>query len=168
MGCRENGGVLFSIDHHRGSEEQQPGQEYFDPELFAAETGRIDTFPLFRKTLAELGLEETVIPIVSSSAVVARSWSTPLSLVFIDGSHTFPSALTDYNSWVSHILSGGFLVIHDIFSDPAKGGQALHHIYNLALSSGLFRALPMVKTLGVLLLCVQRQTRFSPIDPAAM
>jgi hypothetical protein len=150
LGCRENNGVLYSIDHHRGSEEQQPGQEYFDPELVDPETGRINTFPIFKKTIADLGLEDSVIPIVSGSAAAAVAWSTPLSLVFIDGSHTFAAAFTDYSSWVSHLMPGGFLVIHDIFPDLAKGGQAPYCIYKLALASGLFTELPMVKTLGAL------------------
>lgn len=149
-GCREAGGILFSIDHHEGSEEQQPGQEYFDPDLLDPVTGRIDTFPIFRKTLRELSLEETVIPIVSRSTVVARCWKTPLSLIFIDGGHTFETAFTDYSAWVSHLIPGGYLAIHDIFADPAKGGQAPRCIYGMALDSGLFDQLPMTGTLGVL------------------
>jgi hypothetical protein len=151
MGCRESGGVLYSIDHHRGSEEQQPGEEYFDPDLLDSKTGLIDTFPFFRKTIADLGLEDTVIPIVAKSSVVARNWSTPLSLVFVDGGHTFEAAFSDYSGWVSRIMPGGFLVIHDIFPDPADGGQAPYCIYRMALASGLFTELPMVGTLGTLM-----------------
>jgi predicted O-methyltransferase YrrM len=160
LGCRENGGVLYSIDHHRGSEEQQPGQEYFDPDLVDPQTGLIDTFPLFRKTIAAFGLEDTVVPIIAKSAVVARYWSTPLSLVFIDGGHTFEAAFADYSGWVSHIMPGGFLVIHDIFLDPAEGGQAPFCIYQMALASGLFTELPMVKTLGVLRRAACGETTF--------
>lgn len=149
-GCRETGGVLFSIDHHRGSEEQQPGEEYFDPELLDKETHLIDTFRFFRKTIDDLGLEETVIPIVARSEVVAREWKIPLGMLFIDGGHTFEAAMTDYTCWTPHILPGGFLAIHDIFPDPSQGGQAPYHIYNLALDSGLFTVLPMVQTLGIL------------------
>jgi len=148
--CREAGSILFSIDHHRGSEEQQPGQEYFDPELFDAQTGCIDTFKEFRKTIAAAHLEDTVVPMVCKSKVATRLWATPLSLVFIDGGHTYEAAFTDYNTWASHIIPGGYLLIHDIFIDPAKGGQAPYHVYNLAVASGLFQELPMIKTLGVL------------------
>lgn len=150
LGCKESGGVLFSIDHHQGSEEQQPGQEYFDPELLDPATGLIDTFPLFRKTIRELSLENTVVPIVSRSEVAARSWRTPLSLIFIDGGHTFAAVLTDYNCWISNLLPGGYLVIHDLFFDPSEGGQAPRSIYQLALASGLFLELPTTRTLGVL------------------
>lgn len=150
LGCKEAGGILFSIDHHRGSEEQQPGQEYHDPELLDPETGLIDTFPLFRKTIRELSLDDTVVPIVARSEVVARFWRTPLSLIFIDGGHTFEAVFTDYTSWVSHLLPGGYLIIHDLFFDRSAGGQAPRCIYQLALSSGLFLERPTIRTLGVL------------------
>lgn len=150
LGCKETGGILFSIDHHRGSEEQQPGQEYCDPELVDKETGLIDTFPPFRKTLREFALENTVVPIVSRSEIVARFWRTPLSLIFIDGGHTFEAVFTDYSSWISHLLPGGYLIIHDLFFNPSEGGQAPRCIYQLALSSGLFLELPTTRTLGVL------------------
>ena len=87
---------------------------------------------------------------VCKSKVAARLWATPLSLVFIDGGHTYEAAFADYNAWAGHIISGGYLLIHDIFKDPAKGGQAPYHIYKLAIASGLFQELPMTKTLGVL------------------
>jgi hypothetical protein len=150
LGCKEVGGVLFSIDHHRGSDEQQPGQEYYDPELLDPETGRINTLPLFSETIREISLEDTVVPIVARSEVVARFWRTPLSLIFIDGGHTIEEAFTDYSGWISHLIPGGYLLIHDIFSDPRQGGQAPFCVYNLAIASGLFLELPMVRTLGVL------------------
>ena len=149
-GCLKNNGILFSIDHHRGSEEQQPGEEYFDPDLLDPLTSRIDTFREFRKTIELANLEETVVPLVSKSEVAARSWATPLSLVFIDGGHSYEAVYTDYNCWARHIIPGGYLLIHDIFPDPEKGGQAPYHIYNLAIASGLFQEFPMIKTLGVL------------------
>ena len=150
MGCREAEGVLFSVDHHQGSEEQQPGQEYYDPDLLDPATGRINTFPLFCRTIRELSLEDTIIPIVARSEVVARFWRTPLSLIFIDGGHTFETVFSDYHAWVSHLLPGGYLIMHDIFPDPAQGGQAPYRIYKTALASGLFLELPMTRTLGVL------------------
>ena len=148
--CREAGSVLFAVDHHRGSEEQQPGEEYFDPDLFDPQSGQVDTFGKFRKTLDSADIEDAVVPIVCRSETAARCWATPLSLVFIDGGHALETVLTDYNVWAGHIMDGGYLMIHDIFPDPAQGGQAPFHIYNLALASGLFRKVKMVKTLGVL------------------
>jgi MMP 1-O-methyltransferase len=148
--CKNNKGVLFSIDHHRGSEEQQPGEEYFDPELFDSKDGCLNTFDEFRRTLSRAGLEDTVVPVVSSSEVVARAWTIPLSLVFIDGGHSYESVYTDYKCWAGHIIPGGYLAIHDIFEDPEKGGQGPYEVYKVALQSGIFEEIPMVKTLGVL------------------
>ena len=150
LACKKNNGILFSIDHHRGSEEQQPGESYFDPDLFDPETNRIDTFKAFRRTIELAGLEDTVVPIVCRSEVAARLWATPLGLVFIDGGHSYEAAYTDYNAWTGHIVPGGYLLIHDIFKDPEQGGQAPYHVYKLAVASGLFKELPMIDTLGVL------------------
>ncbi|RTZ98626.1 MAG: class I SAM-dependent methyltransferase [Deltaproteobacteria bacterium] len=150
MACRKTGNVLFSIDHHRGSEEQQPGEFYFDPSLFNCQTFSVDTFPNFRKTLAMAGLEDTVVPIVCRSELAAKCWATPLGLVFIDGGHSLAAARTDYRGWHPHILPGGYLLVHDIFKDPARGGQAPYEIYRSALASGRFTELVMVGTLGVL------------------
>lgn len=148
--CKTNGSVLFSIDHHRGSEEQQPGEAYFDPDLLDRETGKVDTLRLFRKTIIDFNLEDTVIPIIGRSEIVGRSWQTPLSFVFIDGSHAYDSVLTDYQVWSKHLMSGGVLVFHDIFSDPAKGGQAPYNVYQIALASRLFEEMPMVESMGIL------------------
>ncbi len=148
--CKVHHSVLFSIDHHRGSEEQQPGEAYFDPELFDARTYQIDTLGYFRQTLQQAELEDAVVPLVSSSALVAQAWRTPLSLVFIDGGHAFETVLTDYTFWAKHLIPTGYLLIHDIFDDPAEGGQAPYQIYQKALSSGAFQQCPKTKTLGVL------------------
>ena len=127
-----------------------PGEEYCDPELIDPVTGRIDTFAFFRQAMESGGLEDTVIPIVSPSAVAARQWATPLSLVFIDGGHSFETARADYEAWSKHILPGGYLLIHDIFIDPSEGGQAPRQVYEMALASGLYDDLERKKTLGVL------------------
>jgi MMP 1-O-methyltransferase len=153
VGCREAGGILFSIDHHRGSEEQQPGEAYFDPDLLDPNTGGIDTLPHFLRTIRSLCLEETVIPIISRSTPVARFWRTPLGLIFIDGGHTFAAAFSDYNGWVSHLLPGGYLLIHDLFPTAARGGLAPHCIHRLAVASGLFEEIRTVGTLGILKRC---------------
>jgi len=150
VACKEKGRTLFTVDHHRGSEEQQPGQPYFDSDLFDGTTGLIDSFPYFRAIIQKAGLDEVVVPVVTKSSVVARDWATPLGLVFIDGGHSYETVVTDYECWHPHLLRGGFLIFHDIFLDPAEGGQAPYEIYKKALASGQFDELPMIKTLGAL------------------
>ena len=148
--CKEAGQVLFSIDHHRGSEEQQPGETYFDAALFDVRAYRIDTFSLFRRTLELADFEESVIPIVAPSSVAARSWATPLALLFIDGGHALENVQRDYDGWSRHIMTGGYLLIHDLFEDPAQGGQAPYQVYRAAIETGQFHELPRTGTLGVL------------------
>lgn len=148
--CRDCGQVLYAVDHHRGSEEHQAGEEYHDPELFDAAIDKLDSFREFRRTLDRAGLTDTVVPLVAPSALAGRNWQTPLSCVFIDGGHSEEAALADYRTWAPHVMTGGYLAIHDIFPDPADGGQAPYKIYQLAENSGLFEALPSTHTLGVL------------------
>jgi predicted O-methyltransferase YrrM len=150
IACKMKGKTLFTIDYHRGSEEQQPGQVYFDSELLDSNTGLIDSLPYFRATMQQAGLDEFVVPMITKSSVAARDWATPLGLVFIDGGHSYEAVVTDYRCWYPYLLPGGFLVFHDIFLDPAEGGQAPYEVYKMALSSGQFEELPMTKTLGVL------------------
>jgi predicted O-methyltransferase YrrM len=131
--ARAGGTVAVTVDHHRGSEEQQPGWEWHDPE-----TGVIDTLPFFRRTLRAAGLEEHVVAVVGRSPRVAALWGRPLGLVFVDGGHTDEHATADYEGWAPHVAPGGLLVIHDVFEDPADGGQAPWRIYRRALESGAF------------------------------
>lgn len=147
--AKSKGGIVYAVDHHRGSEEHQKGEEYHDPDLYDSRAQLMDSFREFRKTMRAASLEETVVPIVASSRIASKRWVTPLGMVFIDGGHSFEAAVTDYRSWVSHIVAGGVLAIHDIFPDPAKGGQAPYDIWKLAKASGLFEELPMVNTLGL-------------------
>ena len=148
--CKTKALTLFAVDHHRGSEEHQLGEEYHDPELFDSDAGLMDSFKEFRGVMQRAGLEDFVVPIVAPSHVASRDWQTPLGLVFIDGGHSMEAALTDYQCWAKHIATGGILAIHDIFPDPEKGGQAPYTIWKKAIESGLFKDLGVVQTLGIL------------------
>jgi predicted O-methyltransferase YrrM len=128
--------VVITVDHHRGSEEHQPGWEYHDPTLIEESTGRIDTLPRLRETLHKAGLEDDVVVVVASSQRAAQMWSQPLGLLFIDGGHTDEQAQADYESWALHVARHGALAIHDVFPDPADGGQAPYRVYLRALSDG--------------------------------
>jgi MMP 1-O-methyltransferase len=148
--AHERGTVLFALDHHRGSEENQPGWEWHEPDLVDPAVGRIDTLPTFRRTLYEAGLEGTVVAVVGDSPTVGRYWHTPLSLLFIDGGHGSEPAHRDYETWVPHVEADGLLVIHDVFPDPADGGRPPFEIYGRALDSGSFIEERAVGSLRVL------------------
>jgi MMP 1-O-methyltransferase len=148
--ARAAGQFVITVDHHRGSEENQPGWAYHDPELVDPRTGRIDTLPHFRSALAASGLEDSVIAIVGRSADVARLWCAGLGMLFIDGGHTDAAAVADYQGWAPHLARAGALAIHDVFADPADGGQAPYRIYRRALASGAFTEVRAEGSLRVL------------------
>lgn len=148
--ARAAGVTALTVDHHRGSEEQQPGWEYHDPTVVDPEVGRMDTLPTFRRTLHAAGLEDHVVALVGRSPQVAAVWGGRLGLVFIDGGHTDEHANGDYEGWAPHVAEGGLLVIHDVFPDPAHGGQAPYRVYLRALASGAFTEISVTDSLRVL------------------
>ncbi|OMI89569.1 hypothetical protein BSZ07_11705 [Streptomyces sp. M1013] len=150
--ARRAGVTALTVDHHRGSEEQQPGWEYHDPETVDPELGVMDTLPAFRRTLHRAGLEEHVVALVGRSPQVAAVWNSPLGLVFIDGGHTDEHANADYEGWAPHVADGGLLVIHDVFPDPADEftGQAPYRVCLRALASGAFTEVSATDSLRVL------------------
>ncbi|GAA2930691.1 class I SAM-dependent methyltransferase [Kitasatospora cinereorecta] len=148
--ARAAGVTALTVDHHRGSEEQQPGWEYHDPSVVDPEVGLMDTLPVFRRTLHAAGLEEHVVALVGRSPQVAAVWGGQLGLVFIDGGHTDEHAGGDYEGWAPKVAGGGLLVIHDVFPDPADGGQAPYRVHRRALASGAFSEISVTDSLRVL------------------
>jgi predicted O-methyltransferase YrrM len=134
--AREAGSGVVTVDHHRGSEENQPGWEFHDPTLVNPDTGRFDTLPHVRRTLAAAGVEDVVTVVVGRSEQVGHWWRSPLTMLFLDGGHTEEQAQADYEAWIGHVSPGGLLAVHDVFPDPADGGQAPYHVYQRACADG--------------------------------
>ena len=143
--ARLAGGVVFTVDHHRGSEENQAGWEHHDPTLVDPGSGLMDTVPTFRRTIERAGLEDVVVAVIGRSTTVSAHWRTPLSLLFIDGGHAEEHAQNDYSGWAPWVMAGGLLVVHDVFPDPADGGQPPYHVWLRAMESGSWED---VETLG--------------------
>jgi predicted O-methyltransferase YrrM len=148
--ARAGGTVVFSVDHHRGSEENQAGWEHHDPEVVDPETGRMDTLPFFRRTIEHAGLEDAVVAVVGDSSTIAAHWRTPLGLVFVDGGHALDVVLADYEAWSPHVAADGALVFHDVFEDPRDGGQAPFEVWKRAVASGAFTPVSTTGSLRVL------------------
>jgi hypothetical protein len=148
--ARQTGTLLFSVDHHRGSEELQPGWAHHDPDVVDPATGMIDTLPYARRTIQQAGLEGSVVLVVGESVPVARAWAAPLSLLFIDGGHGAAVAAADYTSWAPKVAVGGTLALHDVFADPAEGGQVPYEIFCQARASGGWEEVGAVGSLRLL------------------
>ena len=149
--ARESGTVLFAVDHHRGSEENQAGWEHHDTDVVDPITGKMDTLPFFRRAIHDAGLEQSVVAVVGPSPVVARYWAAPVGFLFIDGGHGEQPAREDYEGWTPHVTIDGTLAIHDVFPDPADGGRPPYEqIYLPALASGRFEEMSVTGSLRVL------------------
>jgi len=149
LACKEVGSKLFSIDHHQGSEEQQFGEEYFDEEIYDFSKKQVNTLPLFLKNIKEFNLEGYIEPLVMTSIDASFRVPNNLDLIFIDGSHTFESARSDYKHWRPKLRPGGILAIHDIYDTEKEGGQAPKEIYLNALADG-FKLIERIKSLVLL------------------
>ena len=147
---KKNSRLLYSIDHHQGSEEQQPGEEYHDPDLINISGDGINTLPFFIETLERSELKETVIPIISSSEEAFKDLDGPFSMIFIDGGHSKEAAIADYTLWSSKLIKGGLLAIHDVFPNPEDGGRPPYDIYCMALESNNFKEIDLIGSLGLL------------------
>jgi predicted O-methyltransferase YrrM len=148
--AREVGGTVFTVDHHRGSEENQAGWEHHDDSLVDPELGLMDTLPIFRRNIALAGLEDQVVAVIGKSTTVAAYWRTPLSLLFIDGGHAEEHAQNDFSGWAHWLRPDGLLVIHDVFPDPADGGQPPYHVFLRALEGGAFTEVEALGSMRVL------------------
>ncbi len=143
--------VVFAVDHHRGSEENQAGWEHHDPTVIDARIGRMDTLPIFRAAIYDSGVEEFVVAVVGQSPTVAKYWRAPLAFLFIDGGHGVEPARADYLGWTPHVALGGTLAIHDVFPDPADGGRAPYEqIFLPAVESGQFELQSITGSLHIL------------------
>lgn len=147
--CKENKSKLITIDHHKGSEEQQLGELYFDAEVYDKKLGRVNTLPLLIKNLAKFDLEDVVKPLVMDSISASKIVENNADLIFIDGSHTFESAESDYELWKNKIKKGGTLAIHDVYDSEDEGGQAPNKIFKQSLNEG-FNFMKRVKSLVLL------------------
>ena len=134
--AQQAGAHLVTLDHHRGSEENQPGWEWHDASLVDPYTGQLETLPCLRHALWDAGLDATVSVVVGSTQQVGRWWSSPVSFLFLDGNHTEQVAQHDYAAFARHVVRGGLLAVHDVFPDPADGGQPPWHVVQRALAEG--------------------------------
>jgi predicted O-methyltransferase YrrM len=148
--AQSRGAVLYSLDHHHGSEENQEGWEHFDPSLVDPLDGRLNTLPTWQRTIAQAQLEDTVIGLVGPSLVVAAHFDQPLDVLFIDGGHAHDVAWADYESWTPKVVAGGLFMIHDVFENPQDGGRPPYEIYLDALASGRYDEVSREGSLRVL------------------
>ena len=148
--CRKSNNLLFTVDHHTGSEEHQLGEEYHDSELYDENISSFNTLPEFLENLKKSDLKNYILPLIGASKELAKEWKLPLGMVFIDGGHSMEAALADYEYWHPHIVKNGYLLIHDVFPNPKDGGRPPYEIFCKAKKSKKFKEISLIKSLAIL------------------
>jgi predicted O-methyltransferase YrrM len=70
-----------------------------------------DVMPLF---LQNTEAYKEVIEIHRGTSVeVARQWSRPIDVLFIDGDHSYEGCRADLEAWLPFVQPGGWIAFHD-------------------------------------------------------
>jgi cephalosporin hydroxylase len=56
----------------------------------------------------------------SKDKKIIGSVKEPIELLFIDGDHSYDGIFGDITNWVPKVMSGGYVVIHDVFSEQVN------------------------------------------------
>jgi len=81
-----------------------------DPDLGAQQSSYDD----FQENLRRAGVADAVDCRRAFSHEVARDWSQPIRLLWIDGDHMYPAVKQDLTLFGPHLAPGGILVMHDV------------------------------------------------------
>ena len=125
--------MVFTVDHHRGSEENQAGWEWHDPTLVDPEFDLIDTLPFFRKTVARRARGGR--PASWGVRPPWRDTGAHRLALFIDGGHTGEHVTNDFG----RVSPGGSSMASwssDVFERPQDGGQPPWRVYRRAIVGG--------------------------------
>lgn len=70
-------------------------------------------FPTSLKNIKNAGVDDWIIPITKTSIKAAKNWKKPISLLFIDGNHSYGYVKTDFLLWEKYLVKGGIIAFHD-------------------------------------------------------
>jgi predicted O-methyltransferase YrrM len=119
--------------------------EPFAPPGKRRKYGPFDRIPML-KNLLRAGVVEEVWLVNLASQAAARAWSGPISLLWIDGDHSYEGALADFQAWEPFVMRGGLIAFDDA-TDPSLGP---HRVIDEALASGRFERAAMHGKIAVL------------------
>lgn len=78
----------------------------------------------FYKAMLDNECSEIVSLINLSSELFCTSWKEPISLLWIDGDHSYEGVKRDFESWLPHMQLDGTIALDDA-TDPALGPRKL-------------------------------------------
>lgn len=105
-----DGGKLYCVDTWKGSPNVAHHQDI---------AARYDIFETFLQNVRSAGGEAYVCPLKMTSSDAAKIIEDgSIDLVFIDGDHSYASAIEDISLWKSKVREGGILCGHDCECRP--------------------------------------------------
>ena len=127
FGCRGTKKRLFAIDTFEGNEVDFQQRHFFGE---------------FSKNMNKCGLAACITPIQGWSHEIAKSWTMPIHMLFIDGSHRYEDVLKDFFGFFPHVVPGGIVAVHDVVetwpgSLQAWHGDIKHHLSGVGYCSTL-------------------------------
>ncbi|MBL7849470.1 MAG: class I SAM-dependent methyltransferase [Cyclobacteriaceae bacterium] len=99
LGCKGTSKHVYAIDLFEG-----------DGDMY----GQGDFQQQFRGNVRRCGVESYVTDIRSHSLTVAQSWTRPIDILFIDGSHEYEDVKADFHAFYPHVKRNGIIAFHDI------------------------------------------------------
>jgi predicted O-methyltransferase YrrM len=107
-------GPVVAIDPHNFN-----NAELIDHRSTPAATSYDD----FLRNVQHAGVSQFIEVHRGFSSDVARDWNRPIRFLWIDGDHSYPGAKSDFDSFMPHLVPGGFVALHDAlheFSGPIR------------------------------------------------
>ena len=104
-----NAHPLVAIDSY--TKDYRPLRQLFDDAYFE-----------YRENLWEFRLHEHITAVISDTvSYLTHFWTQPIRAAFIDSSHHYESTLNELNLILRHVVDGGWLILHDYFSEETPG-----------------------------------------------
>lgn len=80
----------------------------------AFEREQIPVEEQFRRNIAAASVDTITTPERGFSYEVAKTWTQPIHMLFIDASHEYEAQVGDIESWSRFLVPGGVIAFHDV------------------------------------------------------
>ena len=126
LGCLGSQRRVFSIDTFVGSYDDVRDSELEG--MFAR-----DFFSDWQENMKRTGVSEHTTALQGHSQDIVKSWSKPIHLLFIDGSHQYEDVIADFDHFFPHVVERGIVSVHDVTPSWPGPYRAWHERFQYVL-----------------------------------